>query len=69
MEILITAFGSFIGTSLALLLFRQPTPAPTAAAAHVVKKLGPSLYTTESKRKPKGKTDEERWKEEQGQNL
>jgi hypothetical protein len=68
MEILIGLVSGFLGGLAARWLFRRD-PAPVVHAPNVVKKLGPSVYATQSKRKPKYKTEAERWKEEQGQNI
>lgn len=72
MEYLITflaaSIGGLGGVSLGFLFF-YPKPGVQAPASHVVKKLGPSLYTVEQKRKPKRRSESDEWKREQGQNL
>lgn len=68
MEILIGLVSGFLG-GLAARWFLRPAIQPVVHAPNVVKKLGPSVYATQSKRKPKYKTEAERWKEEQGQNI
>jgi len=65
---MVTIILGFIGGLIGGLVFSKLTAKganfPSTFVPNVVRKQGPSLYTTEEKKKPKRQTDEDLWLKE-----